>query len=310
MTRIVIGVDGSPHSLVAVDLVAGMTWPRPTEVHLVLAHERPTEWASHIPGGQWFPGEDPAIQRALARTLDDLADILRRSGLTVAVRIEPNRPAAALIDRARSVAADLIVVGNRGRGPTASVLLGSVSAEIADHAPCPVLVARYPEVTRLLLATDGSPAADTIPGILGHWPAFRRLPVDVLTVSHPPSSDGAFVTPRTGPSAPVRRDVGGSRQVADRMASRLRAAGWRIGATVIRSGDPADEILHAADDHGCDLIVTGSRGLGDLQRLLLGSVAHQVMVKADQSVLIVRGHVPADAVALEVAQPAQGVGAR
>lgn len=310
MTRIVIGVDGSPHSLVAVDLVAGMTWPRPTNVHLVLAHERPTEWAAHVPGGEWFPGEDPGVNRALERTLDDIAKSLRRSGLIVSVHVEPNRPAAAIIDLARSVSADLIVVGNRGRGPTARALLGSVSAEIADHAPCPILVARYPEVTRLLIGTDGSPSAEAIPGILGHWPAFRHLPVDVLTVSRPPSSDHAFITPWSDPVALRSRRHAERGVAAERVAAHLRTAGWRVGATVTRTGDAAEEILHAADDHACDLIIVGSRGLGDLQRLLLGSVAHQVAVKADQSVLIIRGRAPADVAAFEVAQAARGVGAR
>ncbi len=91
MTRIVIGVDCSPHSLVAAELVAGMTWPQPTDIHLVWAHERPTEWAAHVPGGEWFPGEDPATQRALNRTLDDIANVLRRSGpdRLLAHRVEP-----------------------------------------------------------------------------------------------------------------------------------------------------------------------------------------------------------------------------
>ncbi len=310
MTRIVIGVDGSPHSLVAVDLVAGMTWPRPTHVHLVLAHERPTEWAAHVPGGEWFPGEDPAVHLALERTLDDIATSLRRSGLIVSVHVEPNRPAAAIIDLARSVAADLIVVGNRGRGPTARVLLGSISSEIADHAPCPVLVARFPEVTRLLVATDGSPSSEAIPDVLGRWAALRHLPVDVLTVTRPPSSDQAFTTPWSDPVVERSRRRADRGAAAERAAKRLRAAGWHVGATAIRTGDAAEEILHAADDHGCDLIVTGSRGLGEIQRLLLGSVAHQVVLKADQSVLIIRGHVTSEAAAFNVALAARDVGAR
>ena len=56
----------------------------------------------------------------------------------------------------------------------------------------------------------------------------------------------------------------------------------------VRSGDAAAQILDAATDFDSDLIVTGSRGLGQLERLLLGSVARNVLVHAGCSVLIVR----------------------
>jgi nucleotide-binding universal stress UspA family protein len=56
----------------------------------------------------------------------------------------------------------------------------------------------------------------------------------------------------------------------------------------VRSGDPANEILQAAAELKSDLIVTGSRGLGTLDRLVLGSVARNVLIHAPCSVLIVR----------------------
>lgn len=311
MTRIVIGVDGSPHSLVAVELVAGMTWPSPTHLHLVLGHEPPTDWAARMPGGDWFPGQDAETRRALERTLEGIAEVLRRSGPAVSVHVAPEPPARALLEMAELVAADLIVVGSRGRGPAATALLGSVSAAVADHAPCPVLVARFPEVTRLLVATDGSPEAARIPDVLAHWPALRQLPVDVVTVSRPPSHDAsAFVTPWSIPERDGARSPALRRSApAIRVANELRAAGWRVGATISRTGDAPAEILHAAHDHGCDLIVTGSRGLGELRRVLVGSVAHEVMLRAQQSVLIVRGNVPADAPVRDMVPVTHGVGA-
>lgn len=74
---------------------------------------------------------------------------------------------------------------------------------------------------------------------------------------------------------------------ADEMAHRLTEVG--IAATQhLRTGDPAAEILAAGEDRNTDLSVTGSRGLGTLERLLLGSVARNVLVHARCSVLIVR----------------------
>jgi nucleotide-binding universal stress UspA family protein len=58
--------------------------------------------------------------------------------------------------------------------------------------------------------------------------------------------------------------------------------------SIIREGDIADEILRASEDLGCDLIVIGSRGLGKVDRFLLGSVAEKVMKYSSKSVLMTR----------------------
>ncbi|NYT00557.1 MAG: universal stress protein [Methanocellales archaeon] len=58
--------------------------------------------------------------------------------------------------------------------------------------------------------------------------------------------------------------------------------------SIIREGDIADEILKASEDIGCDLIVIGSRGLGKVDRFLLGSVAEKVMKHSSKSVLMTR----------------------
>lgn len=57
---------------------------------------------------------------------------------------------------------------------------------------------------------------------------------------------------------------------------------------IIREGDIASEILKASEDLGCDLIVIGSRGLGKIDRFLLGSVAEKVMKHSSKSVLMTR----------------------
>jgi nucleotide-binding universal stress UspA family protein len=78
----------------------------------------------------------------------------------------------------------------------------------------------------------------------------------------------------------------------------------------LAEGDPAGEILDLARESGCDLIVMGTHGRTGLGRLLLGSVAEQVVRKAPCPVLTVKAPFPqvepprpADAEALEAAQP-------
>ena len=69
------------------------------------------------------------------------------------------RPGTVIVDEAQAMAADLVVLGSRGHGRIATMLLGSTAAEVVDHAPCPVLVARGDRFAPLAFADDGSPAA-------------------------------------------------------------------------------------------------------------------------------------------------------
>ncbi|HEX9635565.1 MAG TPA: universal stress protein [Candidatus Limnocylindria bacterium] len=279
--RVVIGIDGSAVSLRAHELVASTPWPHGSMIRLL-----------GVPEPGVLAGEMEAI-------LDGLAEPLRRRGYAAQVRVARGLPADLLLAAGRELQADLIVVGNRGRGPAASALLGSVSAVVADHAVCPVLVARAPRVSRILLATDGSASARAIPPILARWGVFRHAPVDVLSVARGKGFGGeAFVTPWAVVSSDQREgrdgDLAHHRQLAEDVAAELSEAGWRA-EPLVRRGEPAEEIVGAASDLASDMIITGSRGLGDLQRLLVGSVAHHVLVHSRCSVLVMRGTVHADA---------------
>jgi len=76
--------------------------------------------------------------------------------------------------------------------------------------------------------------------------------------------------------------------IVQRAVKRAREVGAKsaTGKTVI--GDYAESILKAAEDTGADMIVLGSRGLGGVKELLLGSVSHKVTQRADCSVITVR----------------------
>jgi nucleotide-binding universal stress UspA family protein len=67
--------------------------------------------------------------------------------------------------------------------------------------------------------------------------------------------------------------------------------GWHAAA-ISRAGDPGRLIVAEGGDWGADLIVTGSRGINTLHRLMTGSVAHDVLLHARSSVLVIRGGVP------------------
>lgn len=284
--RIVIGVDGSNPSLTALQLVTSTDWPAGTVVRLVGAVDTLTDWTYLAPPPPGLAGDaDP--QRTLFDTIQHLSEPLRRRGHATETVVVRGRPADVLLAEADDLGADLVVVGNRGLGVAASALLGSVSATLVDHAACPVLVAREPRVSRVLIATDGSQSSEAIPAVLAAWDAFRGLPVEVVCVQPPPRWSASEGGPWLLDAA---HEVDRHQVMASEMAARLVAAGWTAKSSV-RKGEVAREIERGAGDLGADLIITGSRGLGGLKRLLMGSVAHHVMLHSQRSVLVMRGHV-------------------
>lgn len=292
--RIVVGLDGSDASLVAHELVARTRWPNGTTIRLVGAYERSA-------GSIGQAGVASRVDRVeqpqlpLRDRLQALAEPLGQREYRTEAVVGRGTAADLLSAEADDLGADLIVVGSRGRGVATSALLGSVSAALIDHAACPVLVARRPQVTRVLIATDGSRSAEAIPVMLADWGIFRDAPIDVVTVAPlGDSAGGTTVTWMLGGKRQVldaSHEVDRHRVTSDDMAARLRAAGWRAESAV-RVGDAAREIEAAAAESGSDLIITGSRGLSGLQRLFLGSVAHHVLLHSPTSVLVLRGHAP------------------
>lgn len=291
--KVLLALDGSAPSLVARDLVLSLPWPADTVVHLLAAYQVPVDWTDGVGSTMdWVGSLEDAIRDQFHDELRTHAAALVSRGLKVEQHVSHGRAADAILDVAAQIEADLIVSGSRGRGQLASMLLGSVATEVATHAPCPVLVARGATVSRLLVATDGSDNANAIPERLGAWGVFGGTHADAVAVSVPDGpafelmvslytlGDERLATLRAASAKQVRAD-------ADAMAARLTSIG--IPATGhVRSGDPAQEILAAAEEHGSDLIITGSRGLGGVERLLLGSVARNVVIHARRSVLIMR----------------------
>ncbi len=209
------------------------------------------------------------------------------------------RPGSVIVDEAHAFAADLVIVGSRGHGSLSSLVLGSVSAEVVDHAPCPVLVARQPSITRAVFGTDGSPAAVFAEAILTDWPIFEGVPIRVVSVTDVtlPWSTGIAPTMHQRVvethAAQLEQAKAEHGRIAEETAARLGQEGRSAEANV-RTGDSAAQVVAAAEEWGADLIVVGSRGRTGLARVLLGSVARNVVHGSTASVLVVRSAVEAD----------------
>jgi nucleotide-binding universal stress UspA family protein len=296
--RILIATDGSPSATFAETLAASIAWPADTELDVLCVDQLGEDEDD-------FPAEElAAAHAALRREIDDrlaaLVTLLARPGRTVRARVVFGRPATIIVNEAAELGADLVIVGSHDRGALASFALGSVAAEVVDHAPCPVLVARRSTLGPIVLGHDGSEAAARAEELIIEWPFLAREAVRVVRVT-------PLVTPWNLPFDPgmggaaisgdllqelidQRREL--SRQTAEAAVTRLLARG--VDARVdLRSGAAADGLIDAIDTASAQLVVVGSRGNSGLTRLVLGSVARTVLYRAPCSVLIVRDPRPA-----------------
>jgi nucleotide-binding universal stress UspA family protein len=270
--RIVVGHDGSPGADRAVDLVRTLDLPTNSAIKLVRA----------IPGD----GENGAASAARIReraALEEVAVAVRRDGVEVDVAVADGRASDVINTLATRFEADLIVVGSRGNGPIATLLVGSVAAEVTERADRPVLVARTSEVRPIVLATDGSVSARAAEEALLAFVAFASIPLTVVSVA-----DVSFRYPgRLSLSTHEVALEADARRNADAAARRLRGVGWRPKSRV-RRGDPAMQIIATAKSVGAGLIVVGSRGRMGASGLMLGSVSRDVLHSSETSVLIAR----------------------
>jgi nucleotide-binding universal stress UspA family protein len=300
--KVLLAVDGSEPAGLAVDLVAGVTWPAGTDILVAQAV---------VTGAGLFGGPWPAtavvqtdrieaeIRDQAQQTVQEARERLARPGLTVEAVVLRGRPATAIVGRARDMHADVVVVGSRGHGTIESMLLGSVSAEVVDRAPAPVLVARGRGIEQLVLGWDGSSCATRAADLLSLWPIFTGSRVRVVSVADfevPWIGFPEAGSPEVMPMYLEAADASRRRhdELAREMTEQLQASGFMAEADR-RDGDAATEILAAANASKADLIVIGTHGRTGLKRLVLGSVARNVLQHAKCSVLVVREGSPEDA---------------
>jgi nucleotide-binding universal stress UspA family protein len=138
MSRIVVGIDDSPGSRAALRWALGYAEATGGEIDAVLAYDSGLAWVDVGSDYQssWVEHAARTAREQLDHVLDDVAPEPR--SVTITAEVVESPPSEALVDLAKD--ADLLVVGTRGRGGFAGLLLGSVSQRCVERAPCPVVV--------------------------------------------------------------------------------------------------------------------------------------------------------------------------
>lgn len=137
--QIVVGVDGSPHSVAALRWSLDQAASRGGLVRAVLAWQVPFV---SIPGAFDRAELEQGYRDFLIRTVSEVAPA---PAVPLDTVLAEGDPAQSLVTAAADAAADLLVLGIRGRSPIAGLMMGSVSQACAASAPCPVVLVKRPE---------------------------------------------------------------------------------------------------------------------------------------------------------------------
>ena len=282
---IIVGVDGSAESKVAVDWAARNAAMRRVPLKLVNVLNPPVVMAFPevpMPAGylQWQQDEGRKVLDAAAATASAAA-----ADIEISTELVSGPSVPSLVEESKDAA--LIVVGCRGRGALARGLLGSVSTGLVHHAFCPVAIIHdedplmpRPSQAPVVVGLDGSPASEKAVGIAFEEASFRG--VDLVAV-HAWSDTGVFEFPGA--------DWSTQQAEAEEVLSE-RLSGWQerypdvLVRRVVVGDRPAHQLLEQAES--AQLLVVGSHGRGGFAGMLLGSVSTAVVHAARMPVIVTR----------------------
>jgi nucleotide-binding universal stress UspA family protein len=289
---VAVGLEESEASRAAVEYAAEVANRRRLPLRLVLAFELPQS-TMRLSFTAWEEDAERVMLDASQRFLDQTAEALRGAYPDVAVssHLHAGSAAETLIEESKH--ADLLVVGSRGTGGFADLVIGSTALRAASHALCPVVVvpaARVDGPSRhgVVVGVDGSEFSEAAIEFAFQMASQTDQKLTALHAWHDPAPTGiGIMMPLVYDPALVQKE--------EELVLAQSMAGWsekypdvQVEYRVV-PGHPVHALAIGAAT--ATLLVVGSRGRGSLRSLLLGSVSHGVLHHAQGPVAVVhRAH--------------------
>ncbi|MBA3473701.1 MAG: universal stress protein [Rubrobacter sp.] len=275
-TKILLAADGSEDAAQAREAAVDLAGKSSSELHVVhVWHDVPSPYAHAF------------IKRELRRQgqeiLDEQVRKIEEAGVKVTeAHLTEGRISNEVISLGEELGVGLLVVGSRGHGRIGRILMGSHSEDIVHHAHLPVLVLRcvedaWPPV-RVVIGDDFSEEAKEAGELAAS--IARLFEADTLLVRAYPH----ILEESSDPEA--EESVWQSEKELEGRASRLEGILGHKPRVEMAAGNPAEAILEAARVVGPTLVAVGSRGLGTVERMRLGSVSTKVVRAAPGSALV------------------------
>jgi nucleotide-binding universal stress UspA family protein len=284
--RVVIGVDWSDQAFAAVTQTFQLY--HPTDVTLVhgvdlgiLKHPVVAQ-AGNVQGYDDFRNAmvdsgRQALERAETMVPSDVQSIRKVN--------EIGSPAQLILDSAQNLAADLVVVGVRGRSRLSELVLGSVSHRVLLHSSRPTLIVRGAarKVQRVLVAIEDRDDADRIVKWLMRYPLIDPGELCVLHAIVPIGVNDPYDA--LGTSTWWEGAERYAEELVKSTASKLLNPHYTV-RTKVAMGNPV--VMIEEEAKAMDLVVVTSHGRKGISRFLLGSVSHAVVHHVTCPVLVLR----------------------
>jgi nucleotide-binding universal stress UspA family protein len=223
-----------------------------------------------------------SLREAGELLLTEARTIATDAGIDAVTRIEEGEPAQAVLAYAQTVGATVLVMGTHGRSGLSHLMLGSVAERVIHARQLPVITVRPVAalttdsqrcISHVLVGVDDSEPAACALDVVWRLPAEDRRTLVFCTVAESEAMRAA------------------AERIADR--AHLAAVSHNVQATdLVVSGHAAEAIVRVARERAVDLIVVGTHARRHLERMVLGSVAEQVLRTAPVPVLVVNSAVP------------------
>jgi nucleotide-binding universal stress UspA family protein len=298
--KILLATDGSDCGRQALEYLRDFPFPDDTRATLLTVLDREAFDArteanlSDADKGR-LDAARRVIQNEGEQFLETQAQILRDKGREVDTIIRTGHPAEEIVLAAEELDADLVMVGSHGWSAAKRLLLGSVSDRVLEYAPCSVLIVKQPDpetsiysdqVLRILLAYDGSTPARQAAEFMASLPLGDPTEIRALSVMPVIKMFRQDINQRL--SWVWHEEKLLAEKALARITHEVRWGHPHVETELVEADDVSQAILDTAARDKSDLIVTGYKGKGAIDRFLLGSVTTRIAHRATCSVLSVR----------------------
>jgi nucleotide-binding universal stress UspA family protein len=287
-SAVIVGLDRSDPGRAAVEYAADLANRRHLPLRLLCAYE-PTQYAVS-PAVGWTTDVEGVLRNSAQRLVDDTVEVLgiRYPDLEITAAVHAGSATEMLIEASRD--AHTLVLGSRGSGGFADLVIGSTTLHVASHAACPVIAVPglpYAEEPRhgVVVGVDGSQVSEDAIAYAFEAASFVGETLTAVHAWYDPAHTGVGMMMPLGydPALAAREE---------RLVLAESMAGWQEKfpdvevAHLVVLGHPVPALVsHAARAR---LLVVGSRGRGSFRSLVLGSVSHGVLHHASGPVAVVR----------------------